>query len=164
MPTPPLALIRAWTDTWHQAKVKHIRLDEHLATQAAQWGADQELDACCACIVNSWDDNETADLLRVYRRPKPESLKQQAITALHAVAAGANDTREQLQDFETILEALESLPSTMTARDFRKELGHSVYHDMENGDDTDTIDYSYLIKILTEFCNRLEKLEAKLNG
>jgi hypothetical protein len=38
------------------------------------------------------------------------SLKDQALAALYAVATGANDIREQHQDFETIRRALEALP------------------------------------------------------
>ena len=49
------------------------------------------------------------EVLRAARRPKPPSLKEQALTALHAVATGANDTREQHQDLDTIRKALESL-------------------------------------------------------
>ena len=82
-----------------------------LATWAAQWGADQELEAC----INFVYDNELCDPdfhnnLRDARRPKP-SLKQQALTALHAVATGANDTREQHQDLDTIRQALKALPN-----------------------------------------------------
>jgi hypothetical protein len=40
---------------------------------------------------------------------KPPSLKEQALTALHAVATGANDTCEQHQDLDTIRRALEAL-------------------------------------------------------
>jgi hypothetical protein len=36
-------------------------------------------------------------------------LKEQALTALHAIATGANDTRELHQDLETVLAALEQL-------------------------------------------------------
>ena len=78
-----------------------------IAIQAAQWGADQELEACC-----EWLDHNSPAVggfhLRIDRRPKP-SLKEQAMTALHAVATGANDTREQHQDLDTIRKALESL-------------------------------------------------------
>ena len=47
----------------------------------------------------------------------------------------------------------------MTNRDFDRELGHSVYYDMEDGNDTDTIDYNSLVSILTEFADRIEQLE-----
>ena len=41
--------------------------------------------------------------------PQEPSLKEQALTALHAIATGANDTREQHQDLDTIRQALEQL-------------------------------------------------------
>jgi hypothetical protein len=47
--------------------------------------------------------------LKKAMRPKPPTLKEQALTALHAVATGANDTREQYQDLDTIRKALEAL-------------------------------------------------------
>lgn len=77
-------------------------------TIAYQAGADQELEACV-----EWLSKRTVcmgDQLRSARRPKP-SLKEQALTALHAVATGANDTREQHQDLDTIRQALEALPN-----------------------------------------------------
>jgi hypothetical protein len=82
--------------------------DQHIATVAAQWGADQELEACCEW-VKKVAIVQIADNLRAARRPKPPSLKEQALTALHAVATGANDTREQYQDLDTIRRALEAL-------------------------------------------------------
>lgn len=47
----------------------------------------------------------------------------------------------------------------MTERNFKQELGHSVYYDMENGNDSETIDYNSLIYIITELCDRIEQLE-----
>ena len=54
--------------------------------------------------------------------------------------------------------------TTMTERNFTYELGYSNYIDMENGDDTESIDYRSLIHIITELMSRVEKLEAQLNG
>jgi hypothetical protein len=47
----------------------------------------------------------------------------------------------------------------MTERNFKKELSHSVYYDMEDGNDTETICYPSLISIITELCDRIETLE-----
>jgi len=47
----------------------------------------------------------------------------------------------------------------MTDRNFKKELCYSNYIDMENGNDTETIDYDSLIGIITELCDRIEQLE-----
>jgi len=48
----------------------------------------------------------------------------------------------------------------MTERNFEKELFHHTYMDMENGNDIETICYSSLICIITELCDRIEKLES----
>ena len=47
----------------------------------------------------------------------------------------------------------------MTERNFTQELSHSIYYDMENGNDTETICYLSLIDIITELCDRIEQLE-----
>jgi hypothetical protein len=47
-----------------------------------------------------------------------------------------------------------------TERDLKYELCYSNYIDMENGDDTESIDYRSLIHILTELMSRIEKLET----
>lgn len=47
----------------------------------------------------------------------------------------------------------------MTDRNFGRELSHSVYYDMEDGNDTETIDYDCLIGVITEMMTRIEKLE-----
>jgi hypothetical protein len=49
--------------------------------------------------------------------------------------------------------------ASMTDRNFKQELVHSCYYDMENGYDSETIDYDCLIGIITELCDRIEQLE-----
>jgi hypothetical protein len=80
-----------------------------IAIQAAQWGADQELEACC-----EWLDTEkilTKDggyirKLRAARRPKPPSLKEQALAALMALEI---DEPGYEGTYNTIRRALEAL-------------------------------------------------------
>ena len=82
-----------------------------LATQAAQWGADQELEACCEWVSPfSHDDCYYEDKLRTARRPKPPSLKEQALSELNLTADpdGAELSRTQV---ELIRQALEALPN-----------------------------------------------------
>ena len=50
----------------------------------------------------------------------------------------------------------------MTERDLTYELLYSNYVDMENGNDTESIDYRSLIHIMTEMMTRIEKLEERL--
>ena len=40
--TPPPELLARWEEDWHHAKVKHVQLEDHMATQAARWGADPD--------------------------------------------------------------------------------------------------------------------------
>jgi hypothetical protein len=78
-----------------------------LARQAAQWGADHELEACVKWL-NSYMPGKTGDqLLRPFRRPKPPSLKEQALGALAHIL---NNSSTQL-GADTIRRALEELPN-----------------------------------------------------
>jgi hypothetical protein len=106
--TPPPDLVEQW-----EAETAHTTKDEmwHVAVQAARWGADQELEACCDWLERNYNYPRADHPLRTARRPKLPTLKEQALIALHAVATGANDTREQHQDLDTIRRALEALPN-----------------------------------------------------
>ena len=105
--TPPLALIDQW---WDEAK-QNAKYDEPIgplvATQAAQWGADQELDACVEWITNRYgEESHAMDLLRAARRPKPPSLKEQALVVLDDCSDRLDSAHEN-----TIRRALEALPN-----------------------------------------------------
>jgi hypothetical protein len=63
--TPPPELMEQWMQA-HATKYD-------LARHAAQWGADQELEACCTEVA-FWENTRIANLLRESRRPKPPSL------------------------------------------------------------------------------------------
>ena len=51
----------------------------------------------------------------------------------------------------------------MTERNFEKELSHSVYYDMEDGNDTEARGQRSLIHIIGELCGRIEQLEQRLD-
>jgi hypothetical protein len=74
-----------------------------LARHAAQWGADQELEACCEWVDWKWSGIKSREL-RATRRPKTPSLKEQALAVLDDIPSidGAH--------YNTILRALEQLP------------------------------------------------------
>jgi hypothetical protein len=82
--------------------------EQDIAIRAAQWGADQELEACC-----EWTQGyaECGDSLRAARRPKPPSLKKQALKAVNemsdCMSAGFVPKRS---DLDAIRRALEALP------------------------------------------------------
>jgi hypothetical protein len=79
-----------------------------MADKAAQWGADQELEACLQLLRDGKWYGLVA-MLRKARRPKPPTLAEQATTALHAIASGANNIREQDQGIATLAAALNRL-------------------------------------------------------
>jgi len=71
--TPPLKLVQQWASESYGSSFD-------IATRAAQWGADQELEACCGLLVQQGFD--LVDYLHAARRPKPPSLKEQALETL----------------------------------------------------------------------------------
>jgi len=95
--TPPPELVQEWREESSTGEL-HFS-PQYLATRAARWGADQELEACCEWIpeMTPWD----VEQLRAARRPKPPSLKEQALAALE------NDDI----DIYLIRRALEVLPN-----------------------------------------------------
>ena len=101
--TPPPELVRKWA-TWRNA-VDEESFWRRLAIEAAQWGADQELEACCEWLAYEGHEHEHL-ALRAARRPKPPTLKEQALAALeHILHNSSTDLGA-----ETIRRALEALP------------------------------------------------------
>jgi hypothetical protein len=109
--TPPPELVLQWIGEFFGCTAGGELSDSErfLATQAARWGADQELEACCEWFVHDWTDIETADTLRAARRPKPPSLKGQALAAWDRLRNEAWCEEIDL-DLDFVLRALESLP------------------------------------------------------
>jgi len=100
--TPPPDLILEWCRGWNcTAELAALK---GVATQAARWGADQELEACREWL-NYEDRGFWGCKLRAARRPKPPSLKEQALESLHHLEAGCAPNVDLLR------RALESLPS-----------------------------------------------------
>lgn len=100
--TPPPELLGKWEEDWHHAKVKDTDLEDHIAAQAARWGADQELEACIEWITGR-DWTWTSAQLLAARRPKPPSLKEQALEALDSCSCDEADS------WKLIRRALEQL-------------------------------------------------------
>ena len=96
--TLPTELVHQWVD------MLSSRSDQAVFTMAAQWGADQELEACVKWVSEYCpyfgDYPLPEDKLRTARRPKPPSLKEQALKELRqlpidpelGVCASALDT------------------------------------------------------------------------
>jgi hypothetical protein len=82
--TPPPELVEQWRNEWiYKAPGDNDELG-FLAARAAQWGTDQELEACCRYFARDLRESLALEL-RAARRPKPPSLKEQALEALRHV-------------------------------------------------------------------------------
>jgi hypothetical protein len=113
-PTPDL--VQQWLKEFYGAKLQYVaEASIHLAARAAQWGADQELEACCEYVYERLKVTTIAHIaqdLRTARRPepKPPSLKEQAYAALDTYIYGNPDHGDKQNTYNTIRRALEQLP------------------------------------------------------
>jgi hypothetical protein len=99
--TPPAELIHQWV---HRDPGDDGFL-ERLANKAAQWGADRELEACCA-LLDDFNTHHLIEPLRSRRRPQPLSLKAQALKELSDIY---NDDKMDDHAYDTLRRALKQL-------------------------------------------------------
>jgi hypothetical protein len=91
--TPSPELVQQWLGEFFGCMVSGELSDSErfLTTRAAQYGADQELEACCEWLRESVCEGGWSQHLRAARRPKPMSLKEQALQALSEAVKMADD-------------------------------------------------------------------------
>jgi len=99
--TPPPELLHQWATEYWGNPITVGEGEKYIAIQAARWGADQELEACCEWLPSDLTIN--GESLRDVRRPKPPSLKEQALEVLER-SCFVNQ-----EDETTIRRALEQL-------------------------------------------------------
>jgi hypothetical protein len=117
--TPPPELVTQW--------IMKATEPSYVPTQAAQWGADQELEACGRWLEDQlcMPPDARADVitqLNGSRRPKPSSLKDQALALLKTMQNRINLLHtvypniphgwvaDQVE-FDCLYRALEALPN-----------------------------------------------------
>jgi hypothetical protein len=102
---PPPELFNQWEDDILNERDNVDHVLDCAWRHGFRTGADQELEACCEWVYNSEYCQPHAVLhLRAARRPKPPSLKEQALDELDALENMGTCNSE------TIRRALESLP------------------------------------------------------
>jgi hypothetical protein len=105
--TPPPELVQQWAD------MLSSRSDHAVFSLAAQWGADQELEACCMWITRE-KSVLMAEGLGIARRPKPPTLKEQALAAMGRFGANTHTTADEMaRDFDTIRRSIEAMPDEL---------------------------------------------------
>lgn len=111
--TPPPELKEQWREiALRDCQDKAVR-DHWLMNRAAQWSADQELEACIAWMIKMgyWgEDGQAIPLLRAARRPKPPSLKEQALKEMDKLDEQWEVLPIELDSLDIIRRALEALP------------------------------------------------------
>ena len=108
--TPPTELVMQWLEDGPEDG--EFGISKHIATQAARWGSDQELEACCEYLTRcaAWEPEDIQEM-RDLRRPEPPSLKKLAYDALDTYIYGEPDPKDKERTYNIIRRALESLPS-----------------------------------------------------
>ena len=99
--TPPLELFLAWC----READNNEPMYPQVAAKAAQWGADQELEACCEWLDREGWSGESRQL-RAARRPEPPSLKEINLKHLDAIERDGHYLPEILQDLRRAVEQL----------------------------------------------------------
>ena len=98
--TPSPVLI----DKWRQEYTTNYSL----ARQAARWGADAELEACCEYMQHE-DFHGFARELRLARRPKPLSLAEEALEALEQIDGWAVANMNHLSIHDDLVTGVEAI-------------------------------------------------------
>ncbi len=106
--TPPRELAQQWLLEAHHKEAPPGTCPDTriLIARAAQWSADQELEACVEWLEQNQGRWEIPMALRDARRPKPPSLKEQALEVFEALIHGDASGL----DVGVIRRALEALP------------------------------------------------------
>ena len=112
IPTPTPEQVQQWLN--HLAgdtRRRTLTTDDFLlAACAAEWGANQELEACCEWLkAKEWIHPEFSDELRAARRPEPPSLKAQALALIDECTDPHGDYLDD-NALTIIRRAIEALP------------------------------------------------------
>lgn len=106
--TPPPSVVQQWMDL--------PLSEEECLVVAAQWGADQELEACCEWLrtgpygasIACYEEPMISDLRAARRAQIKLNLKEQALKTLCRICHSI-----EYEDYHTILLALESMPEDL---------------------------------------------------
>ena len=105
--TPPQELLEQWRKKAPSYCFKTgLTREEWIATQAAQWGADQELDACVDWLAFRKDKEK----LRADRRPKPPISKEQVLNDFDLLMSELDRAGFYNNCADRIRRALKSIP------------------------------------------------------
>jgi hypothetical protein len=109
MTNHPITLPPTLIHKWARLFITHP--DAEVFSTVVQWGADQELEACCEWFKEFYKDeswmNYDLKQFRAARRPNQSKLKEQALAALKDMNLSLDDGHNA----SIIRQALEALPN-----------------------------------------------------
>lgn len=103
--TPPPELFKQWNKA-ALSPPDPFGYNEYIAIQAARWGADQELGACCEWLTDQCLHLD-GSYLRAARRPKPLSLAEESLALIDKIQS--NKKMWLLNELDVVRRALERL-------------------------------------------------------
>lgn len=103
---PSPKLVQQWFADWESSDNEEMSFAEFAIPRAAQWAADQELEACCELLVKDWGSGH-GKRLRKFRRPKPPTLKEQSLALIDVIQG--NEKTWNIRDLDVIRRALKAL-------------------------------------------------------
>jgi hypothetical protein len=105
VPLPPPEMVNEWV------RMLEFLPDKQVFSEVAQWGANQELEACVKWIEDCGFHPSFPEDFRAARRPnpKPPSLKEQALKALKVLPTPEGQVTLDITDLNTIRRALETI-------------------------------------------------------
>lgn len=95
-----------WRNNAPRARDSGVSAEMWLMQSAAEWGADAQLEKCCEWLSGCGFESYGREL-HAAMRPKPPSLKKQALAVLDDCADSIGAVHEN-----ALRRALESLPDT----------------------------------------------------
>ena len=109
--TPPPELVAQWRSDWEALPPPKPCQLEYVAARSADW----ELEACVEWLITgpygasiACNADHMIGDLRAARRPKPPSLKEQALALIDIIQG--NQTPWDIRDLDVVRKILEALP------------------------------------------------------
>jgi hypothetical protein len=104
--TPPQDKFDRWEDNILNERENVDFVLDCVWKDGFKTGADQELEACCKWLASE-RYGTAPGRIRNHRRPKPPTLKEQALESVKRFESG----QDRMGDLDTIRQALEALPN-----------------------------------------------------
>jgi hypothetical protein len=108
--TPPPELVQQWWEQADQYQDDPKTYFDYVATEAAQWGANQELLACGNYLKQcaAWEEEDVTEFYN-YRRPRSLSLKELALESVKRFEKSGEFFSDQMRELDLIRKALETI-------------------------------------------------------